>query len=111
LGGDAVDDDLALAQAQVALVEQTRAHEALEQAQIAGEHPEQGERRRAGRHQGLESGLHLGGIGRTGGSDARGGGVRGHEGVSCAMDSPSVPTATEGTRCDPGACRRDPSNR
>ena len=74
--GDAMDDDLALAQGQVALVEQAGAHEALEQARIARQHPEQDERRDAGRHQGIEAGLHLGCVGRIGGSDAR---SSGHE--------------------------------
>ncbi len=58
-GAGAVDDDLALAQRQVALVEQPAAHEALEQALVAGEHAEQDEGRDAGRHQGIEADLDI----------------------------------------------------
>ena len=57
---DAIDDDLALPQRQVALVEQAAAHEALEQALVAGERAEQHQRRHARRHQRIEAGLDLG---------------------------------------------------
>ena len=58
--GDAVDHDLALAQRQVALVEQAAAHEALDQALVAGERAEEDERRDARRHQRIEAGGDLG---------------------------------------------------
>ena len=83
-GGDAVDDDLALAQRQVALVEQAAAHEALEQALVAGERAEQHQRRDAGRHQRVEAGLDLGRIGGVGGGNA---GRGGHGRSSCATVS------------------------
>ena len=73
-GGDAMDDDLALPQRQVTAIEQTAAHEALEQARIAGQRTEQHQRLDAGRHQGVEAGLDFGGIGAIGGRDARDGG-------------------------------------
>src|SRR5262245_6984510 len=68
---DAMDDDLPLAQRQVALVEQPGTHEAPEQPLVAGQHAEQQERRYARRHQGIEARLHLRRVWRLGGRNTR----------------------------------------
>jgi hypothetical protein len=60
LRGDAADDDLALAQREMTLVEQAAAAEPLEQARIAGERREQDERRSAWRHDVVQKRLQIG---------------------------------------------------
>ena len=59
-GRDAVDDDLALAQRQVALVEQACAHEALEQALSRASARNSTSGGDARRHQRIEAGLDFG---------------------------------------------------
>ena len=54
LGGDATDDDLALAQREMALIEQAAAAEPFEQARIAGQRREQDEWRNARRHDAIQ---------------------------------------------------------
>ena len=88
--GDAVDHDLALAQAQVALVEQAAAHEALDQPLVARERTEQHERRDARRHQRIEAGGDLGVVGRLGRGDAAGAG-RGC--MTCGLSSATISIA------------------
>ena len=60
LRGDAADDDLALAQREMALVEQAAAAEPLEQARIPSERREQDERRNARRHDAVQERLQIG---------------------------------------------------
>ena len=67
-----MDDDLALPQRQVTLVEQSAAYEALEQTRVTGKRTEQHQRLDAGRHQGVEAGLDFGCIWGIGGRDTRG---------------------------------------
>jgi hypothetical protein len=60
LRGDAADDDLALAQREMALVEQAAAAEPLEQARVTGERREQDEWRNARWHDAVQECLQIG---------------------------------------------------
>ena len=62
---DPVDDDFALPERQVALIEQRAAPEALEQPWIARQSREQRQRGDPGRHDALEHSLDFRGIGRS----------------------------------------------
>ena len=68
--GDPADDDLALPERQMALVEEGGAPEALEQPFVPGERGEERERRHAGRHDASERGLDLRWKGRFRGQNA-----------------------------------------
>jgi hypothetical protein len=69
-----VDHQLALAQREVAAVEQAAGEELAEQPPVARQRGEQHQRRHAGRHRAVERGLHLGREGRGCGGDAGGAG-------------------------------------